>query len=122
MVTEARSRSRKVAERDPVAEAELIPAVRGMLNRHPAVGLAIGVVRDGRLVSFYGHGLADIESRRPVTEDTAFRIASITKTFTAVAAMQLWERGSIDLDVLMAGMERDWHTLAPAIVAEPVLA
>jgi len=69
-----------------------------ILNRHPAVGLALGIVRDGRLASFHGHGLADIASSTPITEDTVFRIASITKTFTAVAVMQLWERGLVDLD------------------------
>jgi len=72
--------------------------VNEILNRYPTVGLAVGVVRDGRLEFFYGHGVADIASKTPITEDTVFRIASITKTFTAIAVMQLWERGLIDLD------------------------
>jgi CubicO group peptidase (beta-lactamase class C family) len=69
-----------------------------ILNRWPAVGLAVGVVRNGSLDFFHGHGFADIASKTPVTEDTVFRIASITKTFTAVAVMQLKEQGLIDLD------------------------
>lgn len=69
-----------------------------ILNRWPAVGLAVGVVRNGQLESFHGHGLADIETHAPVTEDTVFRIGSVAKTFTAIAVMQLWERGLIDLD------------------------
>ena len=69
-----------------------------VLNRRPAVGLAVAIVRQGALASFAAHGLADIPSRRPVTRDTVFRIASITKTFTAVAVMQLWEQGLVDLD------------------------
>jgi CubicO group peptidase (beta-lactamase class C family) len=67
-------------------------------NRWPAIGLVVGVVRDGGLESFCSAGFADIRSKTPVTVDTAFRIASITKTFTAVAVMQLWERGLVDLD------------------------
>ena len=67
-------------------------------SHHPAVGLAVGVIRDGRLSSFYGHGVADIASRTPVTEDTVFRIGSITKTFTAIAVMQLAEQGLVGLD------------------------
>lgn len=67
-------------------------------SRHPAVGLAVGVVRDGHRSFFHGHGLADIASRTPVTEDTVFRIGSITKTFTAVAVLQLCEQGLVDLD------------------------
>ena len=42
--------------------------------------------------------MADIASNTPVTEDTVFRIGSITKTFTAIAVMQLWEQGLVDLD------------------------
>ena len=73
--------------------------VTEMLNRWPAVGLAIGVVRDGELVQFRGHGFADIAARTPVTEDTVFRIASISKTMTGVAVMQLHERGMVGLAV-----------------------
>ena len=80
------------------ADAAITARVREILNRRPAVGLAIGVVRDGRLDFFHGHGLADIASKTPITEDTAFRIGSITKTFTAIAVMQLWEQGLVDLD------------------------
>ncbi|GAA1465133.1 serine hydrolase domain-containing protein [Microbacterium thalassium] len=73
-------------------------AVDGILHRHPTVGFALGVVdRDG-LRYFRGHGVADLGTRRPITEDTGFRIASISKTFTAVAVMQLVEQGRIDLD------------------------
>jgi CubicO group peptidase (beta-lactamase class C family) len=81
-----------------INEHDLKARVDEVLNRRPAVGLAVGVVRDGRLEFFHGHGLADIAANTPVTEDTIFRIASITKTFTAIAVMQLWEQGLIDLD------------------------
>jgi CubicO group peptidase (beta-lactamase class C family) len=81
-----------------IEQLELEGSVEGILNRWPAVGLAVGVVREGRLKSFSGHGVANIESGTPVTEDTVFRIGSITKTFTAVAVMQLWEQGLLDLD------------------------
>ncbi|NYJ08770.1 serine hydrolase domain-containing protein [Petropleomorpha daqingensis] len=77
---------------------ELSAAVAGILGRHPAVGLALGVVRGGTLDFFVGHGLADDVTGRPVTEDTVFRVASITKTFTAIAVLQLVEQGLVDLD------------------------
>jgi CubicO group peptidase (beta-lactamase class C family) len=72
--------------------------VEEILNRHPAVGLAVGLVHDGSLACFYGHGAADLASGTPVTEDTVFRIGSLTKTFTAIAVLQLWEQGLLDLD------------------------
>lgn len=81
-----------------VDEVELEERIGEILNRRPAVGLAVGVVRDGSLEFFHGHGVADIASKRPITEDTVFRIGSITKTFTAIAVMQLWEQGLVDLD------------------------
>ena len=74
-----------------IDQKEIGARVGEILNRRPAVGLAVAVVRDGSLELFHGHGVADVESKAPVTSDTAFRIASITKTFTAIAVMQLWE-------------------------------
>jgi CubicO group peptidase (beta-lactamase class C family) len=90
--------------------------VEEILNRHPAVGLAVGVVRDGSLAFFYGHGVADIASGMPVTQDTVFRIGSITKTVTAIAVMQLWEQGLLDLDA-PAGDYLRAYRLVPAKAA-----
>ncbi|HEX6843512.1 MAG TPA: serine hydrolase domain-containing protein, partial [Actinomycetota bacterium] len=79
---------------DPATlDVELHDRVARILHRWPAVGLAVGVVREGGLESFVAHGVADIASGTPVTQDTVVRVASITKTFTAVAVLQLWERG-----------------------------
>ncbi len=83
------------------------------LHRWPTAGLAVGVVRDGSLAWFHGHGFADITTRPPVTEDTVFRMASITKTFTAIAVMQLEERGLVDLDAPAADYLRA-YSLLPA--------
>lgn len=79
-------------------EWQIMARVDEILGRHPAVGFAVGIVCNGRLEYFHGHGVADIAFNTPITEDTVFRIASITKTFTAIAVMQLWERGLVDLD------------------------
>lgn len=89
--------------------------IDGALNRNPAVGLAVGIVRDGRLAFFHGHGFADIATRAPVTEDTVFRIGSITKTFTAIAVLQLYEQGDLDLDAPAGDYLRS-YALAPANV------
>jgi CubicO group peptidase (beta-lactamase class C family) len=91
---------------------EVETRVEEILNRHPAVGLAFGLVRDGRFEAFVGHGVADIGSNTPITEDTVFRIASISKTFTAIAVMQLWEKGVIDLDAPVTEYLRSFR-LAP---------
>ncbi len=81
-----------------IDQLEIDRRVDEILNRQPAVGLAVGVIRNGALEFFTGRGVEDVESATAVTEHTVFRIASITKTFTAVAVMQLVEQGLIDLD------------------------
>jgi CubicO group peptidase (beta-lactamase class C family) len=72
--------------------------VAEVLNRWPAVGLAVGVVHNRSLEFFCGHGVADLAANTPVTQDTVFRIGSISKTFTAIAVLQLVEQGLVDLD------------------------
>ena len=67
----------------PIKEFEVKARVVEILNRWPVAGLAVGIVGGNALEWFYGHGLADVPSNTPVTEDTVFRIASISKTFTA---------------------------------------
>jgi CubicO group peptidase (beta-lactamase class C family) len=81
-----------------VDELQLRGKFAEVLDRWPSAGLAVGVVRDRSLEWFFGHGVADVGSKEPITQDTVFRIGSITKTFTAVAVMQLWEQGLVDLD------------------------
>lgn len=81
-----------------IDELGLKATVAQVLDRWPCAGLAVAVIADGRPAWFHGHGLADVAAKTPITEDTVFRIASLTKTFTAVAVMQLWEQGLVDLD------------------------
>lgn len=61
-------------------------------------GLSIAIVLDGDLAWADGYGFADLENHVPATPRTAYRSASIGKTMTAVAVMQLAESGDIDLD------------------------
>jgi len=111
-------------ERAPleIDELALKARVGEILNRHPAVGMAVGVVRHGRLEFFGGYGVADIASNTPITEDTVFRIASITKTFTAIAVMQLWEQGLVDLDAPANDYLRAYQLVAAKASFRPVTA
>lgn len=69
-----------------------------LLNEQPLAGLAVGIVQNGDLVYSKGFGFADIDEQQPATPDTVFRIGSISKTFTAIALLQLWEQGRFQLD------------------------
>ena len=61
-------------------------------------GLVYGVVADGRLVHVGTLGIQDTESNRPVTADTLFRVASMTKAFTALTVLKLRDDGRLRLD------------------------
>ena len=79
-------------------DIDLRRTVAPVLARWPSAGLAVGVIRDASVDWFLGHGVADVASKVPITADTVFRIGSITKTFTTIAVMQLFEQGLVDLD------------------------
>ena len=88
----------------PAAAATVAPlgervdkAMRDEMAGQELIGLAVGIIQDGQIAYLKGYGLANREQRLPVTRQTMFRWASISKSLTAVAAMQLWERGDLDL-------------------------
>lgn len=61
-------------------------------------GLALGIVKDTTLIWSKSYGKADVELDKPMSLDVIMNIGSISKTFTATAAMQLWEAGLLNLD------------------------
>ncbi len=68
-----------------------------MASSH-APGIAVAVVENGEYEWSQGFGFADLENNVPASEHTLFRLGSISKPLTATAALQLWERGKLDLD------------------------
>ena len=81
--------------RDPYGSR--VDALFADLNRKPSPGLAIAVVRDGKVVLRRGYGLASIEHRVPITPSTVFDIASLSKQFTGLAVAMLVSEGKIKL-------------------------
>lgn len=61
-------------------------------------GAAVVVIHKGRLLYAGGRGLADLDSRRPITPDTTFRMGSIAKQFTAAVVLQLVAERKVSLD------------------------
>lgn len=100
-----------------IDDSKLGDIVIDVLDRWPSAGVAVGVVRDGSLAWFHGHGVADTRSGRLVDEDTVFRIGSVSKTFTGIAVMQLGERGLVDLDAPVG----DYLRAFPLVPAKPGL-
>jgi CubicO group peptidase (beta-lactamase class C family) len=72
--------------------------VRAEMKRRMIPGLALVVIRDGEVIKMKGYGFANLEHDVPVTPDTVFELASVTKQFTAAAVMILVEEGKIKLE------------------------
>lgn len=82
----------------PAALAEIDRHFRDWMLDARVPGMAWGIVADGRLVHVGTAGVQDLERRAPVTADTRFRIASMTKAFTALSVLMLRDAGTVALD------------------------
>lgn len=69
-----------------------------LMGRSHAPGMVFGIVKDGEPALITGYGHANLANQEAVTADTVFRIASISKIFTAIGVMQLVEQGKVSLD------------------------
>ena len=80
------------------ATAAAVDRFIGGLQTRGAFNGAVLVSRNGRTALSKGYGIADRATGTPITSDTRFAIASITKTFTATATLMLQDRGRLRLD------------------------
>jgi CubicO group peptidase (beta-lactamase class C family) len=71
-------------------------------------GMSAAIVKDQKVLWAKGFGFADLENRIPVTPDTVFHLASITKTFAATLILQLVDQGKLDLDEPMSRYSGDF--------------
>ena len=79
----------------PVAE-HIDAAVRGLGVKDDAPGLGVVVIQNGRVVFKKGYGLANVEKKTPITHETTFELASVSKAFTSMAIMILHDRGRLN--------------------------
>lgn len=61
-------------------------------------GYTLAIIKNGRVVFQKPYGFADLSTRQPVTNQTVFGLASLTKTFTALALLSLVDKGLVNLD------------------------
>ncbi|HEX7085639.1 MAG TPA: serine hydrolase domain-containing protein [Vicinamibacterales bacterium] len=85
-------------ERLATAFETIRAAVPTLAKEIGAPAVVWGVVIDGRLAASGAYGLRDVEAEAPATLDTVFRIASMTKSFTALAILKLRDEGRLSLD------------------------
>jgi CubicO group peptidase (beta-lactamase class C family) len=87
--------SHSVPAADFPAADDLILRLMSMDN---VSGVALALIKDGRIVLEKGYGFRDLESHAPVTTATLFNIGSISKSFTALGVAQLVDRQQVELD------------------------
>lgn len=84
---------------DPAPDyGKLAPIFARLAAEKHAPGVVYGVVADGKLAYVNAIGVQDTASNRPVTADSVFRIASMSKNFTALAVLKLRDEGKLSLD------------------------
>lgn len=96
--------SAQAQEGAPKTLDRLAPEIDALFAKYQAdqhiPGMVYGVVKDGRLAYVKGIGVQNIDDKRPVTPDSLFRIASMTKAFTALSILKLRDDGKLRLDDL----------------------
>lgn len=86
-------------------EAHFDRCVEEFMGKYELPGLAIAVARKGEIVESRAYGWADEEEQRPVTTESLFRIASVSKPITAVGVLKLVESEELALDDLVFGKQ-----------------
>lgn len=79
-------------------EGGRVDALFEAMGAKPLPGAAVLVARDGKVLLSKGYGLADVEHGVPIRPETRFNIASITKSFTALAVLKLREAKKLSLE------------------------
>jgi CubicO group peptidase (beta-lactamase class C family) len=84
--------------RPPAMWSTVLDGYRRLLKDAGIVGSSLMVLRGGEVIARANDGFQDLDRRQPVTDATIYHWASITKTFTGIAIMQLRDRGRLSLE------------------------
>lgn len=91
------------------AEASLDDTIVALMQKRRIPGLSLAVVQDGKIVKARGYGVIENGSPIPVTEDTLFQAASISKPVAALGALRRVDAGRLSLDVDVNTVLHDWR-------------
>ncbi len=80
-----------------------------LLKEHKTPGLAIAILKDGKVFYKKGFGYANTQKQEVISSHTGFNIGSISKTFTAWGVMKLVEQGKLDLDTSVSTYLTRWQ-------------
>jgi CubicO group peptidase (beta-lactamase class C family) len=94
LFTNLNAQSTKLLNQEVIAEA----GIQKIMQEEKVVGFSVAVVKNNKIIYTHSFGMQDIEKNIPLTDNAIFRIASISKSFTATSIMQLVEAGKLSLD------------------------
>lgn len=72
--------------------------INELVNKYNPQGTAVVIIKNGAITDVRNYGYANVEKKVPVTDETQFKIASISKTVTSYAVMKLVDEGKLNLD------------------------
>jgi len=104
----------------PDSVEALSDSIQKILEEEHLPGAAVAIVRSDGTIWLHGFGVADRATGRPVTDSTVFRIGSISKMFVGVTALQLQERGVVDLQDPLRTLAPDLELTNPWAESHPV--
>ena len=110
-----------LADAVSASDAEAIDGLFADYTVPQMPGAAVAVVVNGRVAFSRGYGMANIGTNTAVTEHTTFRLASLTKAFTAMAIMLLIDEGRVDLDGHVQGLLPDFPSYGRDITVRHLL-
>ena len=90
-------------------------------NRTDAPGASVTVIQDGQVLLAKGYGLANVEEKIPCTPETNFRLASLTKQFTAMSILILSDRKKLALDESLIDFFPEFPTYGKEITVRHLL-
>lgn len=96
--SQAPDKSPALVKNQDDGNAEKVDALFALWSKGDTPGAAVIVIQDGKILVKKGYGLANLETKQPITPDTAFRLASVTKQFTAMAIMILADRRKLKFE------------------------
>ena len=102
-------------------KAEQIDAIFRPITDQQSPGIAVGVIQNGKMVFARGYGLANVEKHTPITPDTDFRLASVTKQFTAMSIMLLVHDGKLRYDDTLGKMLPEFPAYGKDITVRQLL-
>ncbi len=98
-----------------IAQDTIDKFIENQIGKHKLVGLSVGIVKNGKIVKAKGYGIANLEHGIKATENTVYKLGSVSKHMIAVAIMKLAEGGQLTLQDPVHKFFKDapihWHKI-----------